>query len=95
MRPLLATERALYLVLLNRDFGSDVASLRVIAGHRFAFLGMMGSRRRIAQVLGALTSEEAQSLAALQAPVGLPIGAQTPHEIAVSVLAHVLQARAA
>ncbi len=94
LRAALDTRRDLYIVLLNRDFASDVATLRVIAGHRCAFLGMMGSARRIRQVLEALTPEQSQQLSQLQAPVGLPIGAQTPHEIAVSVLAHLIQARA-
>ena len=94
LRDALDTRRALYVVLLNRDYVSDVASLRVLAGAQFAFLGMMGSRRRIDEVRAALSADEAQQLAALQAPVGLPIGAQTPHEIAISVLAHLIQVRA-
>ena len=56
--------------------------------------GIVASRKRIAEVMAALSADEAQQLAALQAPVGLPIGAQTPHEIAVSVLAHLIQVRA-
>ena len=95
LKDALDTRRALYAVLLNRDYVSDVATLRVLAGAQFAFLGMMGSRKRIAEVMAALSAEQAQQLAALQAPVGLPIGAQTPHEIAVSVLAHLIQVRAA
>ncbi|GMU42389.1 MAG: XdhC family protein [Xanthomonadales bacterium] len=90
----LATPRALYAVLLNRDYPSDVAALRVLAGHDYAFLGMMGSARRIHEVRSALGPALSASLAALHAPVGLPIGAQTPHEIAVSVLAQLLQRRA-
>ncbi len=93
LRAALATRRALYVVLLNRDYASDVAALRILAGSPFAFLGMMGSARRIRAVLSALDSSEAQQLAVLQAPVGLPIGAQTPQEIAVSVLAHLIQVR--
>jgi xanthine dehydrogenase accessory factor len=93
LRKALVTQRALYVVLLNRDYVSDVAALRVLAGATFAFLGMMGSRKRISEVLSALDAEQAKQLAALQAPVGLPIGAQTPQEIAVSVLAHLIQVR--
>ena len=95
LRAALATRRALDVVLLNRDYACDVATLRVLAGSEFAFLGMMGSRRRIAQVLGALPPDQAAHLSALRAPVGIEIGAQTPHEIAVSVLAHLIQVRAA
>lgn len=89
----LDTRRALYAVLLNRDYPSDVESLRVLAGGRFAFLGMMGSARRIHEVRSALGPALAAQLATLRAPVGLEIGAQTPHEIAVSVLAQLVVVR--
>jgi xanthine dehydrogenase accessory factor len=95
LRAALDTRRALYGVLLNRDFGSDVQTLRELAGREFAFLGMMGSRKRIAIVRAALSPEQARALTGLQAPIGLDIDAQTPHEIAISILAHLIQARAA
>lgn len=89
------TSRALYAVLLNRDFPSDVATLRqLVAGH-CVFIGMMGSRKRIATVLAQLGPELASQLPQLKAPVGLEINAETPHEIAVSVLAELIQARSA
>ena len=53
----------------------------------------MGSRRRIAEVLREIP-EHRDALAMLQAPVGLDIGAQTPHEIAVSILAQLIARRA-
>ena len=87
------TRRAIHAVLLNRDFASDVATLRELAGADFAFLGMMGSRKRISAVLAQLSPGQAQQLAQLKAPVGLEIGAQTPHEIAISVLAELIQSR--
>lgn len=88
-----ADQREVYAVLLNRDFPSDVATLRALAGRPLAFLGMMGSRRRIAEVRAALP-EHAEWLALqLRAPVGLEIGAHTPHEIAVSILAQLVQVR--
>lgn len=89
----LVTPRDLYVVCLNRDYASDVAALRVICRFPPAFLGMMGSRKRIAEVLAALP-EQAEALRTLHAPVGLAIGAQTPHEIAVSILAQLVQVRA-
>lgn len=84
--------RRVHAVLLNRDYRADVASLRVLARRPPAFLSMMGSRRRIATVLAALP-EHRTALAHLTAPVGLDIGAQTPHEIAVSILAQVVRDR--
>lgn len=86
------SERQVYAVLLNRDFPSDVATLRELAGRPLAFLGMMGSRKRIGEVLAALP-EHRDTFAALHAPVGLAIDAQTPHEIAISILAQLVQVR--
>jgi xanthine dehydrogenase accessory factor len=88
----LDTSRAVCAVLLNRDYATDVAALSVLCQRPPAFLGMMGSRRRIAQVLAALPQYRT-TLEALHAPVGLDIGAETPHEIAVSVLAQLVQWR--
>lgn len=88
----LDTPRAIYAVLLNRDFGADIASLRELCRTTAAFVGMMGSRRRIRQVIEALP-EHADALQRLQAPVGLDIGAETPQEIAISILAQLLQRR--
>jgi xanthine dehydrogenase accessory factor len=90
----LDTSREVLAVLLNRDFHEDVRSLQVLAARPPAFIGMMGSARRIREVLAALPGER-DALAALRAPVGLDIGAQSPHEIAISILAQLVQWRAA
>lgn len=86
----LDTPRAVYAVLLNRDFGADIASLRELCRRPPAFIGMMGSRRRIRQVLDALP-EHADTLAHLHAPIGLDIAAETPQEIAISILAQLVR----
>jgi xanthine dehydrogenase accessory factor len=86
--------REVLAVLLNRDFASDVETLRVLHDRPLAFLGMMGSARRIAQVLEALGPLRAAIEPQLQAPIGLDIGAHTPHEIAISILAQLIRVRA-
>ena len=88
------TARDLYIVLLSRDYPTDVAALDALAGVEPAFLGMMGSRNRIAQVRRAL-ARHAAWLKGLVAPVGLPIGDETPHEIAVGILAQLIERRSA
>ncbi len=87
------TPRALYLVLLNRDYLADVAALNALNGVRYAFLGMMGSRKRIAQVKKSLP-DAAPWLEGMVAPVGVEIGEQTPQEIAVSIVAELIACRA-
>lgn len=88
----LATPRPVYAVLLNRDFAADIASLRELCRRPPLFIGMMGSRRRIRAVVDALP-EYADTLARLQAPVGLDIAAETPQEIAISILAQLVGVR--
>ncbi len=88
----LDTPREVYAVLLNRDYAADVAALDVLCRQPPIFLGMMGSKRRIAEVRAALPAH-AQALERLQAPVGLDIEAQSPHEIAVSILAQLIAFR--
>ena len=98
-REALWTTRDTCVVLLNRDFQSDVTALKVVAesvkasGKAPKFVGMMGSKRRIGEVRRAL-GKSADLLASIEAPVGIEIGAETPHEIAVSILAQIIEARA-
>jgi xanthine dehydrogenase accessory factor len=90
----LDTAREIYVVLLNRDYGADIAALEQLLPRRLRFVGMMGSRRRIATVRAALP-QHAQALARIVAPVGIEIEAETPHEIAVSILAQLVRERRA
>ena len=64
---------------------------------KYAYVGMIGSKTKVAAVRKAL--EEAgfsrEILDGVDAPIGLPIGGQTPAEIAVSIAARLVQVRAA
>lgn len=90
----LDTQREVFAVLLNRDFQCDIAALRALCHRPPRFIGMMGSAKRIGEVRAALP-EHAAALADLRAPIGISIDAQTPHEIAVSILAELIQQRRA
>lgn len=87
-----STQRPLYAVLLNRDWASDLACLGVLAEMPPDYVGMMGSRRRVAAVRSALPDLD-RRLPALDAPLGLELGAETPEEIAISILARLIQHR--
>jgi len=89
----LDTQRELYAVLLNRNYAADIAALRVLGQRPLAYLGMMGSKKRIATVRAELGDNTAQ-LTPITAPVGLDIGAHTPAEIAVSIAAQLIAVRA-
>jgi xanthine dehydrogenase accessory factor len=75
--------------------GEDLAVLRYVLGTPAGYIGMLGSRRKVARLSRALRDEGApeEQLRRLHAPVGLDIGAETPGEIAVSILAEILAVR--
>lgn len=96
--------------LATRAHGHDLACLRWLSRRAsaragldqagadrgtLAWLGMIGSHRRVAQIRAQLAAEgvPAAWLAQLRSPVGLDIGAETPAEIAVAVLAELVRAR--
>lgn len=82
------------LVIVTRNAQLDQAALdaalrRGVPG----YIGMMGSRRKVARVFAELAEagHAAADLARVHAPIGLDIGADSPAEIAVSVVAEILQ----
>lgn len=84
-----------YVVLVTRGHRLDAECLRVLAGRELAYLGMIGSRRRVRRILEHLTADGVDPawLARLRAPIGLDIGAETPAEIAVAILAELIDVR--
>lgn len=94
----LDTHRRVLAVLLSRDFHTDLATLEQLADRPPAFIGMMGSARRVHEVRRALEqrlpSVQGLDFERIHAPIGLDICAHTPHEIAVSVLAELIAWRA-
>lgn len=93
-------ERELYAAVVTRCWETDVAALGAIlrqAPPRLRYLGLLGSKRKIERVRQVL-AERGQSLGPwangrLRAPIGLPIGGDSPAEIAISILAEVIQTR--
>lgn len=84
------------LVIVTRDHVWDQTVLAWALGKKVAYLGMMGSRAKRDAVYAALRRAgwDSRALEAVRCPVGLSIGAQTPAEIAVSIVAQLIQSRA-
>ena len=85
-----------YVCVLTRGHRWDGECLRkILAGDDPAYLGMVGSRRRVRGLLGLLKEEgfDEEKLSRIHSPIGLSIHAQTPAEIAVSICAEVIQER--
>ena len=68
---------------------------RQIVRKPHAYIGMMGSRRRVAQVKHSVLENGAdpQVISQLHSPIGLDIKAETPEEIAISVMAEIIQVK--
>jgi xanthine dehydrogenase accessory factor len=83
-----------YLVLVTRGHRYDFDCLRVLAtsGAEPAYLGMIGSRRRVRATFEQLAQEgiDARWLEQVHAPIGLDIHAETPGEIAVAIAAEMI-----
>ena len=81
-----------YAVIVTRGHTNDLDALRAMAPRELRYLGLIGSRAKVARIYDALADEgiTADRLQPVHAPIGLDIGAVTPQEIAVSILAELI-----
>lgn len=90
-------ERRLHVTVVTRCWETDVAALAGVlrqAPPRLRYLGLMGSRRKVARVRAELAGRGfGDRLADLHAPIGLPLGGSSPGEIAISIVAELVAVR--
>ncbi|HEX4565854.1 MAG TPA: XdhC/CoxI family protein [Vicinamibacterales bacterium] len=84
-----------YVVVVTRGHTHDFDAVRALAARDLRYLGLIGSRAKVARIFDALESEgmPLECLQRVHAPIGLDIGAITPAEIAVSILAELIAIR--
>ena len=84
-----------YVVIVTRGHQGDLDALRALAPRDLRYLGLIGSRAKVARIYDALLGEgiPVQRLRRVHAPIGLDIGAVTPAEIAISILAQLIAVR--
>jgi len=84
-----------YLVIATRGHKGDLACLRWALTTPARYIGMVGSKRKLIEFYKVLEREgvQADRLEQVHSPVGLDIGALTPQEIAVSVVAEMIAVR--
>jgi xanthine dehydrogenase accessory factor len=84
-----------YVVIAGHDPEFSQEALRLLLLSEAPYLGMMGSRRHTGGLLDELRAAgiSDRSLARVHTPVGLDLGAQTPEEIALSAMAHIVAVR--
>ncbi|MBQ3459408.1 MAG: XdhC family protein [Solobacterium sp.] len=84
-----------FFVVVTRGHSYDTNCLRSILKKNYAYLGAMGSSRRIAIVKQDLINEgfPEEQVNAMYSPIGLKIKSDTPEEIAVSILAEIIMVK--
>ena len=85
-----------FVCVLTRGHRDDVTCMKyLLRGNEPRYLGMIGSHRRVKGLFALLTEEgyDQERIGRVHAPIGLSIGAVTPAEIAVSILAELIAAR--
>ncbi len=97
-RPQLAPETITadsYVVLITEDHVTDEQALRQVLPTPAAYVGMIGSRRKIGTIMDHLRADgfPAEQLGRVRAPIGLDLGGREPAEIALAILAEIEMVR--
>jgi len=84
-----------YAVIVTRGHTHDLDALRALSAAPLRYLGLIGSKAKVRRIFDALLEEGTTegALAGIHAPIGLDIGAITPQEIAVSIVAELIAAK--
>jgi xanthine dehydrogenase accessory factor len=84
-----------YVVVVTRGHQHDLDAMRAMAARDLKYLGLIGSRAKVSRIFDLLLDEgmPVECLERVRAPIGLDIGAVTPAEIAVSILAELIAVR--
>jgi xanthine dehydrogenase accessory factor len=95
VREAIGTGRGVFVAVVTRGHNEDEECLSAVLTARPDYVGMIGSRRRTNIVLDRLREAgfAEESLRAVRAPVGLDIGAISPEEVALSILAEIVLER--
>lgn len=82
-----------FVVIITRGHRYDKVCLRKVINQTASYIGMIGSRKRIKALIADLEEEGVSSelLQNLYSPIGLKIGAETPEELAVSILGELIK----
>jgi len=93
--PQLRLDRSTYVVVLTHDPKFDDPAVRIALAHPVRYIGALGSQRTQARRRAALLEAgvDERELARIFGPVGLSIGAKTPAELAISIIAEIVAVR--
>jgi xanthine dehydrogenase accessory factor len=93
--PTLAVNSTSYLIIVTRGHRDDMRVLRWAVTTSARYIAMIGSKRKVISVVKELEKEglPREAFERISAPMGLEIGAVTPEEIAISVVAEMIASR--
>jgi len=94
----LAVQPRAACIVMTHNFLHDLATLRFLIGSPARYIGVLGPRARTDDILAELRKEDRPAptpdqLARIHSPTGLDIGAETPEEIALSIIAEIQAAK--
>lgn len=84
-----------YYIVVTRGHQADLLCVREILKRKYAYLGMIGSKQKVAKTKQQLLEDGflKEKIEEIYAPIGLKIGAVTPEEIAVCIAAEIIQVK--
>lgn len=93
--PKLRMDRSTYVAVLTHDPKFDDPAVRIALQHPVRYVGALGSQKTQARRRAALLDAgvDAKELDRIHGPIGLPIGAQTPAELGLSIMAEIVAVR--
>ncbi len=91
----LETDQDTYIIIMTRGHNYDYTVLRQSLSKERAYLGMIGSRTKVADTMARLEEEgfSREILDKVYSPIGIKIGGETPEEIGVSIAAEMIRVR--
>lgn len=91
----LEINNTVYIVNVSRGSDVDVVGMPTLLQYDMAYFGLIGSLKRWGTTKNGLKTKgvSAEQIAKIKSPIGIDIEAETPDEIAISILAEVIQAR--
>ncbi|HSR56988.1 MAG TPA: XdhC family protein, partial [Candidatus Binataceae bacterium] len=93
--PKLKVDKSTYVVILTHDPKFDLPTLKALSTMQPRYIGAMGSRETRRQHMDQLRAEGVpdEFLRTVYGPIGLDLGARTPEEMALSVIAEIIAVR--
>jgi len=84
-----------FIAIMTQGHSADAEVLKNLIARKYFYIGLMASKRKREQIFTKLAADgiEKNLLEKVHSPIGLPIGAETPEEIAISILSEMIKLR--